>query len=72
MLDGNREYAAMADRAYRVVTEDFEDKKYGGYYMELSSSDKVGISNIPMPRLLYFIHFASIMSSERKRKLSAR
>jgi mannobiose 2-epimerase len=42
MLDGNREYAAMADRAYRVVTEDFEDKKYGGYYMELSSSDKVG------------------------------
>ncbi|MBK9391271.1 MAG: AGE family epimerase/isomerase [Bacteroidetes bacterium] len=41
MLDGNKEYAAMADRAYRVVIEDFEDKKYGGYYMELSSSDKL-------------------------------
>jgi mannobiose 2-epimerase len=36
MLEGNMEYAAMADRAYRVVTEDFEDKKYGGYYMEIS------------------------------------
>jgi len=41
MLDGNKEYAAIADKAYRVVTEDFEDKKYGGYYMELDSSDKV-------------------------------
>ena len=41
MLEGNRDYAAMADRAYRVVTEDFEDKEYGGFYMELSSSDNV-------------------------------
>jgi cellobiose epimerase len=41
MLDGNQEYAAMADKAYKVVTEDFEDKKYGGYYMELTSSDAV-------------------------------
>ena len=41
MLDGNKDYAEMADKAYRVVTEDFEDKEYGGYYMELSSSDKV-------------------------------
>lgn len=41
MLDGNRKYAEMADRAYKVITEDFEDKKYGGYYMELTSSDKV-------------------------------
>jgi mannobiose 2-epimerase len=41
MLDGNRDYSAMADRAYRVVTEDFEDNEYGGYYMELSSDNKV-------------------------------
>ncbi len=43
MLEGNREYSAVADRAYKVVTEDFEDKKYGGYYMELSSSNDVAI-----------------------------
>ena len=41
MLEGNKEYAAMADKAYRVVTEDFEDKEFGGYYMELSSDNKV-------------------------------
>jgi mannobiose 2-epimerase len=42
MLDGNTDYAAMADRAYRVVTEDFEDKECGGYFMELTSGNKVG------------------------------
>ncbi len=41
MLDGNQEYAAIADKAYHVVTEDFEDKQFGGYFMELTSSDKV-------------------------------
>ncbi len=41
MLDNNPEYAAIADKAYRVVTEDFEDKEFGGYYMELSSDNKV-------------------------------
>ena len=41
MLEGNNEYAAMADKAYKVVTHDFDDKKYGGYYMELTSDDKV-------------------------------
>jgi cellobiose epimerase len=41
MLDGNKDYAAIADKAYRVITEDFEDKEYGGYYMELSSDNKV-------------------------------
>ena len=41
MLGGNQEYAAIADRAYRVVTEDFEDKEFGGYYMELSPENKV-------------------------------
>ena len=41
MLDGNLEYGAIADKAYRVVTEDFEDKEFGGYYMELSSDNKV-------------------------------
>jgi cellobiose epimerase len=41
MLEGKEEYAAIADKAYRVITEDFEDKEFGGYYMELSSGDKV-------------------------------
>lgn len=41
MIDGNSEYAAIADKAYKVVTEDFEDKELGGYYMELSSDNKV-------------------------------
>ena len=41
MLDGNQDYAAIADKAYKVVTEDFEDKEYGGYYMELSSDNRV-------------------------------
>jgi cellobiose epimerase len=43
MLDGNKDYAAMADKAYRVVTGDFGDKEYGGYYMELSSDNKVSV-----------------------------
>jgi mannobiose 2-epimerase len=41
MLEGNQDYAEMADRAYTVVTEDFEDKKHGGYYMELTSTNNV-------------------------------
>jgi mannobiose 2-epimerase len=41
MAEGNKEYAAMADKACRVVTEDFEDKEFGGYYMELSSDNEV-------------------------------
>ena len=41
MLDGDPEYATIADKAYRVVTEDFKDKEFGGYYMELSSDNKV-------------------------------
>jgi cellobiose epimerase len=41
MLNGNQDYAAIADKAYRVVTKDFEDKEFGGYYMELSSDDQV-------------------------------
>ena len=41
MLDGNEEYGAIADKAYQVVTEDFEDKEFGGYYMELSPDNKV-------------------------------
>jgi mannobiose 2-epimerase len=40
MLHGNGDYVAMADKAYRVVTEDFEDKEYGGYFMELSHDNK--------------------------------
>ena len=41
VLDVNPDYAAIADRAYLVVTEDFEDKESGGYFMELSSGNEV-------------------------------
>lgn len=41
MRDGNKEYAAIADKAYEVVTNDFEDKELGGYYMELTSGNLV-------------------------------
>src|SRR5665648_1023887 len=41
MLNGNHDYEAIADKAYKVVTEDFEDKEFGGYYMELSSDNQV-------------------------------
>jgi mannobiose 2-epimerase len=41
LLYNNKEYTAIADRAYYVVTEDFEDKEFGGYYMELTSANKV-------------------------------
>jgi cellobiose epimerase len=41
MLEGNSDYAAIADKAYKVVTEDFEDKEFGGYYMELTSDNRV-------------------------------
>jgi len=38
---GAAAYAEVADRAYRVITGDFEDREFGGYYMELSSDDRV-------------------------------
>lgn len=34
-------YEQVAHEAYRVVTEDFADTKYGGFYMELSADNKV-------------------------------
>jgi len=37
----NPEYPAVADRAYRTVTRDFEDHEFGGYYMELASDNRV-------------------------------
>ncbi len=37
----NDKYAAVAEKAYSVVTNDFEDKEFGGYFMELSSADIV-------------------------------
>ena len=41
MLEGNQDYAAMADRAYGVVTGDFEDRVSGGYFMELANDNTV-------------------------------
>jgi len=34
-------YEEVAHKAYRVVTEDFADTEYGGFYMELSADNKV-------------------------------
>jgi len=36
-----KKYAEIAEKAYLVVTEDFQDKVFGGYYMELTSSNAV-------------------------------
>ena len=36
-----KSYEDIAHLAYKVVTEDFADKKFGGFYMELSSSNEV-------------------------------
>ena len=57
MLDGNPEYAVIADKAYRVVTEDFEDMEFGGYYMELSSENKVA-NNIKHTYAQAFVIYA--------------
>ncbi|MDX1284284.1 MAG: AGE family epimerase/isomerase [Draconibacterium sp.] len=35
-----KEYAEMADRAYHVLINDFEDKKYSGYFMELTQDNQ--------------------------------
>lgn len=36
MFSGKKEYAEIADKAYKVVTEDFADKQFGGYFMDLT------------------------------------
>lgn len=36
-----RGYEEIAHLAYKVVTEDFADKEFGGFFMELSSSNEV-------------------------------
>lgn len=40
-MPGNEAYRAIADRAFRVISEKFADKKYGGFYMELSPENNV-------------------------------
>ncbi|WP_299577445.1 AGE family epimerase/isomerase [uncultured Sunxiuqinia sp.] len=34
-------YESLAHRAYRVIREDFADNEFGGFFMELSSSNQV-------------------------------
>ncbi len=41
IINGRSDCAEMADRAYRVITEDFADTLYGGYFMELTSANAV-------------------------------
>ena len=33
----NKQYADIADKAYRVLKDDFADKKYGGYFMSIDA-----------------------------------
>lgn len=41
MFSGRKEYAEIADKAYRVVTEDFADRQSGGYFMDLTFDNRV-------------------------------
>jgi mannobiose 2-epimerase len=41
MMNGRADCAEIADRAYRVITEDFADTINGGYFMELTSGNTV-------------------------------
>lgn len=36
----NKKYAEVADLAFSVVTNDFADKEYGGYYMSIDANNK--------------------------------
>jgi mannobiose 2-epimerase len=36
----NKQYADIADKAYRVLKDDFTDKKYGGYFMSIDAQNQ--------------------------------
>ena len=38
---GSPEYREMAERAFRVLTDQFIDRQYGGYFMELSPGNRI-------------------------------
>ncbi len=38
---GDSHYRNMADRAFDIVTEKFADRKYGGYFMELTPYHRI-------------------------------
>jgi mannobiose 2-epimerase len=38
---GRKEYSEIADKAYKVVTEDFADSQFGGYFMELTYDNSI-------------------------------
>ncbi len=40
LTSGKEEYAAMAEKAFEVVTRDFADKEYGGYFMSLDAGNR--------------------------------
>lgn len=40
-MSGNAAYRDMAGRAYRVISEKFTDHEFGGFFMELTSENKV-------------------------------
>lgn len=41
IMYSSEEYTKIADRAYNVLINYFEDKEFGGYYMQLDSSNSV-------------------------------
>lgn len=41
IMYGRKDYSEIADKAYKVVTEDFADSLYGGYFMELTSDNRI-------------------------------
>jgi len=50
-------YEAIAHRAYRVVTNDFDDDEYGGYFMEISFDNQV-VNDIKHTYVQAFVLYA--------------
>ncbi|HRX13360.1 MAG TPA: AGE family epimerase/isomerase, partial [Draconibacterium sp.] len=40
ILFKNETYAEIADKAFKVLQEDFADKKFGGYFMSIDSENQ--------------------------------
>lgn len=57
MRSGRKDYRDIADRAYRVVTEDFADRRYGGFFMELTAGNEIA-NDIKHTYALAFVIYA--------------
>lgn len=56
----NEEYAQVADKAFKVVTNDFADQEYGGYYMTIDAH------NIPLDTIKHTYAQAFVLYSLSK------